>query len=354
MKFTIERTTFIKALAHITAIVERRNTIPILSNVLIRADGDDDWLTLAATDLDIEVKETILASIHTKGAITVSAQLLSDIVKKLPEGSNINVELKDGKLIVKAGRSRFQLPTIPADDFPVFPFKASHAFSVSGHDLTTAIDKTRFAMSIEETRYYLQGLFWHSNDGLTIAATDGHRLATHNLSVDYDGPDMIVPRKAINEVRKIIAGGDITIQTGDNKIQFQIDNVTLTAKLIDGTFPDYQRVIPKANPHTLNIDPLALKAAIERVAIVSGEKTKGVKVTLSGQVCTVSVTSPENGTASEEIPCEFDGTNLEIGFNSLYLRDVLGAIDDGCVIKLDGPGSPALLNERFVVMPMRI
>lgn len=351
MKFTIERAPFIKALSHIQSIVDRRNTIPILSNVKIEAGRD---IILTATDLDIYAVETVPASITDQGAITVSAHLLHDIAKKMPDGAQISVEAKDGKLIIKAGRSRFTLPTIPVDDYPVFPFQADVTFTMAGDDLISAIDKTRFAMSSEETRYYLNGLFWHSKDGLTIAATDGHRLSTHVIRHDTAIPDIIVPRKAINEVRKLVSGGNVTVDIGNQKIRFTVDHVTLASKLIDGTFPDYTRVIPKNNPNLLTVDANAMRLALDRVATVASDKTKGVKLTLTHDTVTVSIVSPDNGAASEDIACQYSGTVMEIGFNSSYLKDILSQFDGAVSWEVGDPNGPCLIGGAYVLMPMRV
>jgi len=357
MKFTIERAPFIKALSHISAIVERRNTMPILANIKIEAS---ETITITATDLDMFATEQVSqVNVDSPGAITVGAQIIFDVVKKLPDGANVSIEVKDGKLIVKAGRSRFSLPTIPVDDFPTMPTDdIVTSFTIGGDVLARAIDATKFAMSNEETRYYLNGLFWHAKDGgLTVAATDGHRLATHSIPIDVSAMhDIIVPKKCVDQLGKLLDGGDVAIDVSQGKIKFSIGNVVILSKLIDGTFPDYTRVIPKNNEKLLTIDPRAFKLAIERVATVASDKTKGVKVTINNDILTVAVVSPDNGSASEEVPCSFNhGDEFIIGFNSTYLREVLGQFDgDSVEFLLDQPNGPALIGGDYVLMPMRV
>ena len=354
MKFTIERAPFIKALNHTQSIVDKRNIIPILSNVKLVASHN---LTITATDLDIYAIETVNdVAVKEPGAITVSSSLLYDIARKLPEGAQIGIELKDGKLIVKAGRSRFTLPTIPADDFPAFPHSEFPAeLTLTADELKLAIDQTRFAISTEETRYYLNGIFAHNTpDGITLAATDGHRLARHVLEVKDEIPDVIIPRKAINEIYKLLDSDDVDMEIADKFVRFTIGNVVLITKTIDGKFPDYARVIPKDNDKTLKIDARQLKFAIDRVTTVSTEKTRAVKIILSDDLLVVSVASHDNGSGSEEVPCSWSHGDFEIGFNAVYLRDVLGLFDGDVTMTFKTSSDPMLVDGNFVVMPMRV
>ena len=374
MKATIERATLLRCLSHVQSVVERRNTIPILSNVLIEAEGDG--LKVMATDLDLQVVEHIdAASVESSGAITVSAHLLFDIARKLPEGSQVSLETAENRMEVKAGRSRFKLPTLPRDDFPVIvEGDLPTSFSLPAKTLAELIDRTRFAISTEETRYYLNGIFLHVSDEdqpvLKAAATDGHRLARFTLArpAGAEGmPDVIVPRKAVAELRKLLdekMDGDVQIDLSASKIRFTLGGeggVVLTSKLIDGTFPDYSRVIPTGNDKLLKIDPKSFFAGVDRVATIATEKTRAVKMGLDKDKVTLTVTSPDNGTASEELAAEYGSDAFEIGFNAGYLKDILSQIDaDEVEIHLADAGAPTLIRKNddspalYVLMPMRV
>jgi len=375
MKATIERATLLRCLSHVQSVVERRNTIPILSNVLIEAAGDGT-VRIMATDLDLQVVESLAAvSVESPGAITVSAHLLFDIARKLPEGSQVGLEAADNRLTVKAGRSRFSLPTLPRDDFPVIvEGDLPTSFELSARTLAELIDKTRFAISTEETRYYLNGIFLHVTDEdqpvLKAAATDGHRLARYTLARP-DGaegmPDVIVPRKAVAELRKLLdeaPEGNVEIDLSASKIRFTLGGeggVVLTSKLIDGTFPDYSRVIPTGNDKLLKLDPKTLFEGVDRVATIATEKTRAVKMGLEPDRVTLSVTSPDNGTAAEEVPASYGAEAFEIGFNANYLKDILHQIEgDSVELHLADPGAPTLIRQDdksaalYVLMPMRV
>jgi len=374
MKATIERATLLRCLSHVQSVVERRNTIPILSNVLIEAEGDG--LRVMATDLDLQVVEHIdAASVESEGAVTVSAHLLFDIARKLQEGSQVSLETAENRMEVKAGRSRFKLPTLPRDDFPVIvEGDLPTSFALPAKTLAELIDRTRFAISTEETRYYLNGIFLHVSDEdepvLKAAATDGHRLARFTLPRP-DGaegmPDVIVPRKAVAELRKLLdekMDGDVQIDLSASKIRFRLGGeggVVLTSKLIDGTFPDYSRVIPTGNDKLLKIDPKSFFAGVDRVATIATEKTRAVKMGLDKDRVTLTVTSPDNGTASEELAAEYSADGFEIGFNATYLKDILSQIDsDQVEIHLADAGAPTLIRKNedspalYVLMPMRV
>ncbi len=375
MKATIERATLLRCLSHVQSVVERRNTIPILSNVLIDADAGGS-LKVMATDLDLQVTENMAAaSVEAAGAITVSAHLLFDIARKLPEGSQVSLETADNRMAVKAGRSRFSLPTLPRDDFPVIvEGDLPTSFELPAKTLAEMIDRTRFAISTEETRYYLNGIFLHVSDEdqpvLRAAATDGHRLARYTLPRP-DGaegmPDVIVPRKAIAELRKLLEeslDANVQIDLSASKIRFTMGGeggVVLTSKLIDGTFPDYTRVIPTGNDKLLRIDPRSFYEAVDRVATIATEKTRAVKMGLETDKITLSVTSPDNGTAAEEIAADYGSDGFEIGFNANYLKDILSQIDgDTAELHLADAGAPTLIRKDdksqalYVLMPMRV
>ena len=375
MKATIERATLLRCLSHVQSVVERRNTIPILSNVLIDA-SDGGSVRVMATDLDLQVVETMSASsVDQPGAITVSAHLLFDIARKLPEGSQVSLTTNDNRLEVKAGRSNFKLPTLPRDDFPVIvEGDLPTSFELPARVLAELIDRTRFAISTEETRYYLNGIFLHVTDDsepmLKAAATDGHRLARFTLPRPEGAagmPDVIVPRKAVGELRKLLEealDGNVLIDLSASKIRYTLGGeggVVLTSKLIDGTFPDYSRVIPTANDKLLKVDPKLFFSGVDRVATIATEKTRAVKIGLDNDRVTLSVTSPDNGTAAEELAAEYKAESMEIGFNANYLKDILGQIDADMVeLHLADAGAPTLIRENeaspalYVLMPMRV
>ena len=370
MKATIERATLLKSLSHVQSVVERRNTIPILSNVLIEASADGA-IKLMATDLDLQIVDSIAAQVEQPGATTISAHTLFDIARKLPEGSQVSLQAAEGKMLIQAGRARFNLSTLPRDDFPVIAEgDLPTSFELPAETLKQIIDKTRFAISTEETRYYLNGIYFHvADDGqpvLRAAATDGHRLAriTVPRPDGADGmPGIIIPRKCIAELRKLLdeVDGSVQVALSASKIRFGLGSAILTSKLIDGTFPDYSRVIPTANDKLLKIDPRGFEEGVDRVATIATEKTRAVKMSLDRDKITLSVTSPENGTAAEEVPGAFQGEGFDIGFNARYLLDILGQIDGELVeLHLADAAAPTLIRENdaspalYVLMPMRV
>ena len=375
MKATIERATLLRCLSHVQSVVERRNTIPILSNVLIEAAADGT-VRITATDLDLQVVETMSAvAVEGAGAITVSAHLLFDIARKLPDGSQVSLETADNRMTMKAGRSRFSLPTLPRDDFPmIVEGDLPTSFELPAAALAQMVDRTRFAISTEETRYYLNGIFLHVSDEdqptLRAAATDGHRLARFTLARP-DGaegmPDVIVPRKCVAELRKLLEEAldtNVLIDLSASKIRFTLGGehgVVLTSKLIDGTFPDYSRVIPTGNDKLLRLDPKSFYEGVDRVATIATEKTRAVKMTLENDKVTLSVTSPDNGAAAEEVPADYKSDGFEIGFNANYLKDILAQIDGDTVeLHLADAGAPTMIRQDekspalYVLMPMRV
>ncbi len=367
MKATIERATLLKSLGHVQSVVERRNTIPILSNVLIEAK-EDGSIRLMATDLDLQVDESVPAQVEQAGATTVPAHTFFDIVRKLPEGSQVELSAADGKMQVVAGRARFNLSTLPRDDFPVIAEgELPTRFELPAATLRQIVDKTRFAISSEETRYYLMGIFLHvADDKLKAAATDGHRLArvTMDKPDGADGmPDIIIPRKCVGELRKLLdeVDGTVEMSLSATKVRFGLGSAVLTSKLIDGTFPDYNRVIPTGNDKLLKIDPKSFAQGVDRVATIASEKTRAVKMSVDRDKVTLSVTSPESGTATEEIAADYGAEPLEIGFNARYLMDILQQIESDTVeVHLADAAAPTLLRESdgsnalYVLMPMRV
>lgn len=372
MKFTLDRAALLKALAHVQSVVERRNTIPILSNIKLEAGGD--LLRLTATDMDLDVAEATAAEVARDGATTVPAHTLYDIARKLPDGSQVEVEATDGgqRMILRCGRSRFTLACLPIEDFPVMtaedlPFR----FLLSNKDLRGLIDRTRFAISTEETRYYLNGIYLHvlSHDGaevLRAVATDGHRLASVEVALPEGAsgmPGVIIPRKTVVELRKLIDEGDGEIEVGlsSTKIRFAINQAVLTSKLIDGTFPDYERVIPASNDKTLDVECKLFAAAVDRVSAISSDRSRAVKLAMANGSLVLSANSPDSGSATEELEVKYHGEALEIGFNSRYLLDITQQIEgEQAQFSIADSASPTILRELgdsraiYVLMPMRV
>ncbi len=370
MKATIERAALLKSLGHVQSVVERRNTIPILSNVLIEA-SDGGGIKLMATDLDLQVVETVEAQVETAGSITVSAHTLFDIARKLPDGPQVQLDAADGKMKVNAGRARFNLQTLPRDDFPIIAEgDLPTSFELPAASLVQIIDKTKFAISTEETRYYLNGIFMHASDGadgkvLRCVATDGHRLARIDAELPAGAeelPGVIVPRKTVNELRKLVEDDDmqIAVSVSETKIRFATPEITLTSKVIDGSFPDYTRVIPEGNDKIVEVDPKMFSSAIDRVSTISDGKSRAVKITLEGKKMTLSASSAEAGSATETV--EVNGeTDIEIGFNARYLLDITNQIGgEGCRMVLANPAAPTIIQDNgdpsalYVLMPLRV
>ena len=371
MKISIDRSALLRSLNHVQSAVEKRNTIPILANVLMKAE--DGVLSLATTDMDLEINEAVAAHVSTPGATTAPAHTLFDIIKKLPEESQVELELDSSgnQMTVKAGRSNFKLACLPVADFPeIGQGDLPTSFSIPANELRALVDRTKFAMSTEETRYYLNGIYLHAaeNEGVAVlraVATDGHRLARFEMPLPdgaADMPGVIVPRKAVGEIRKLVedAGDAIEISLSDSKIRFTFDHIVLTSKLIDGTFPDYQRVIPEGNDKVVEVNPKLFTGAIDRVSTISDGKSRAVKITLDGKTMTLSANSPEAGSATEDV--EVNGNdNLEIGFNAKYLLDITSQIEgDGCRLTLADAASPTIIEDTgdasalYVLMPLRV
>jgi len=371
MKVTVERAELLKSLSHMHRVVERRNTIPILANVLVRAERAA--LHLKATDLDLEIVEKISAEVDPPGATTVPAHMFYEIVRKLPEGAQVLLEAAGDRpvLAIRAGRSRFTLQTLPESDFPdLAAGEMANKFKLAAEDLKRLIDKTQFAISTEETRYYLNGIYLHAiaadQAAIRAVATDGHRLAQFDLPLPSGAagmPGVIVPRKTVGEVQRLLEDGktEVDVELSQAKIRFTIGDVVVTSKLIDGTFPDYARVIPLGNSRTLAADKKDFAAAVDRVSTVSSERGRAVKLSLASGRLVLSVVNPDSGSATEELEVEYDSDPLDIGFNARYLLDILAQIDgEAAVLKFADPSSPTLIQDRdakdalYVLMPMRV
>ncbi|MDD9738320.1 MAG: DNA polymerase III subunit beta [Marinovum algicola] len=372
MKISIERGTLLKAVAQAQSVVERRNTIPILANVLIEAEGDT--VSFRATDLDIEVVDKAAAQVERAGATTVAAVTLHEIVRKLPDGALVTLaeEGASGRLTVEAGRSNFSLATLPREDFPVMATSEySSNFSAPAPVLRRLFDKSKFAISTEETRYYLNGVYMHVADGeegkaLRCVATDGHRLARIDAPLP-DGagemPGVIVPRKTVGELRKLLDDDDmeIAVSVSETKVRFATPDIMLTSKVIDGTFPDYTRVIPQGNTRKLEVDASDFARAVDRVATVSSERSRAVKMALDEDRLVLSVNAPDSGAAEEELAVAYGDERLEIGFNAKYLLEIASQVDrENAVFMFNSAGDPTLMREGndtsavYVVMPMRV
>ncbi len=372
MKLSIERATLLKAVAQAQSVVERRNTIPILANVLIEAEGNS--VSFRATDLDIEVVDRAPAMVERAGATTVSAVMLHEIVRKLPDGALVSLtdDQRTGRLTVDAGRSTFALATLPREDFPVMASSEYQTnFSAKAGDLRRLFEKSKFAISTEETRYYLNGVYMHvavSDEGrvLRCVATDGHRLARIDAPLPVGAeamPGVIVPRKTVNELRKLLDddAADIAISVSETKVRFATSEIALTSKVIDGTFPDYSRVIPQGNTKRMEVDASEFAKAVDRVATVSSDRARAVKLILDEDKLTLVVNSPETGMAQEELVVAYGDDRLEIGFNAKYLLEIANQIDrENAVFMFNASGDPALVREGsdpsavYVVMPMRV
>jgi DNA polymerase-3 subunit beta len=367
-KATVEQAHLLKCLGRVYRVVERKNTIPILSNVLMQIE--QDRIVFRATDLDIVVGDSVKAEVAAKGNTTVPAHLFHDIVRKMPLGSQIVIEQTANGISVKSGRSRFTLQTLPENDFPDLTVgEIANTFVISGKDLHRLIDRSSFAISTEETRYYLNGIYFHvAQQGnvatLRAVATDGHRLAQVELSLPEGAggmPGIIIPRKTVGEVSRLFSPEDeIQVEVSQGKIRFSVGDVSLHSKLIDGTFPDYGRVIPQNNEKIVTLDRKDFVAAADRVATVSSDRGRAMKMSLENGKVVLSVSNPDSGTATEEMEVEYTGEPLDVGFNSRYVSDILGQVEgDKVTLKLNDPGSPALVTggdegSLFVLMPMRV
>lgn len=365
----VERSTLLKALGHIQSVVERRNTIPILGNVKIEAKNN--VLSLTATDMDISATESIPADIQTEGAITVPAHTLYDIVRKLPDGSQIQLSCNEKtgfKLSIVSGACEFSLSCLPVEDFPLIDRgEMTHQFSLSKEQLIQLLDKTKFAISTEETRYYLNGIFLHEKEGKLVAvATDGHRLATMRFDAPEGTagmPGVIIPRKTVAEIRKLVdvAESDVKVSLSDTKISFEFGEADVISKIIDGTFPEYEKVIPSGNDKEMVVSTEALVESVDRVATIASDKTRAIKLSLSNNKLTLSASNEDAGSAQEDIEVVYEGESFDIGFNSRYLLEMLSGFEgETATFSLAGGSAPALVKDSkqegalYVIMPMRI
>jgi DNA polymerase-3 subunit beta len=374
MKFKADRATLMKSLAHVQNVVEKRNTIPILANVLLAVR--DGKLTIAATDLEIALVEEVPAQSSRNGAITVPAATLYEIVRRQPENAEIELDHPggDAQLALRAGRYSTSLVALGVDEFPKLDAgKLSHTFNLSALDLRGLIDRTKFAISTEETRYYLNGIYLHAAESegaavLRAVATDGHRLARVEEALPEGAagiPGVIIPRKTVNELRKLLdeVSGDIEIALSETRIQFTIGTMRLTSKLIDGTFPDYDRVIPRNNDKVLRVNQKDFSAAVARVSAISSERHRPVKLSLARDLLVISAASPEQGTASEELDADrikYEAGPLEIGVQARYLNDVTEQIEGDVEFVFADGAAPTLVRDPsdlravYVLMPMRV
>ncbi len=372
MKISIERAALLKAVGQAQSVVERRNTIPILANVLIEAEGST--VSLRATDLDIEAVDRAAAVVERPGSTTVSAVTLHEIVRKLPDGALVQLASDEsaGRLTVTAGRSTFSLATLPKEDFPVMANSEYSAnFTAPAAVLRRLFDKSKFAISTEETRYYLNGVYLHVAQGedgkvLRCVATDGHRLARIDAPLPEGAeemPGVIVPRKTVGELRKLLDDDDtqIAVSVSETKIRFATPAIQLTSKVIDGTFPDSTRVIPVGNTRRMEVDAAEFAKAVDRVATVSSERSRAVKMRLDEDRLVLSVNSPDTGAAEEELAVAYSDDVLEIGFNAKYLLEIASQVDrENAVFLFNSSGDPTLMREGndlsavYVVMPMRV
>jgi len=374
MKLKADRATLLKALAHIQSVAEKRNTIPILANAMIEVK--DGKLRFTATDMEIAVVEQVTAAVSRDGATTAPASTLYEIVRKLPDGAEVELDYAggDAQLALRAGRFATSLVTLPTDDFPSMTAgQLPHRFHLSALALRSLIDRTRFAISTEETRYYLNGIYLHAADGdggqvLRAVATDGHRLARVEEPLPEGAgsmPGVIVPRKTVAELRKLLdeAQGDVEVALSDTRIQFTVGTIQLTSKLIDGTFPEYERVIPRDNDKILRVGKKDFAEAVGRVSAISSERSRPVKMSLSRDLLVLAAASPEQGTATEELDGDrvtYEAGPLEIGFQARYLNDITDQIGEKVEFLFSDGNAPTVVRDAadlsalYVLMPMRV
>lgn len=368
MKFTVERGALLRGLAHVASLVETRTTIPILTHVLVQAKAGA--VHLKATDLEREASEIVPADVAQDGALAVPARMLLDIVKKLPNEVDIDVshDADRGRINVKAGKSRFAMQTLPPDDFPSMASgDKGSTFDLAAAEISAMLARTKFAMSTEETRFYLNGIYWHvAGDALRAVATDGHRLAQYDLDMPAGAvpmPGVIIPRKTVHELGRLLDGydGQVNVSVSPTRVRFTIGPVVLTSKLIDGSFPDYQRVIPQGNDKAMRVSNATFMAAVDRVSTIASNRSNPVKLSVSAGHVQISASATDGGMAADELDAEFDHGPIEIGFNAGYLMEIGGQIEgDSLCVMLSDAGSPAMIKDEgdaralYVIMPMRV
>jgi DNA polymerase-3 subunit beta len=367
MKFSIKRETFLQPLSQVIGVVERRQTLPVLANFLFQAQAEGQ-LAITGTDMEVELIATVQAKVSRAGEITVPARKLLDIVRMLPDGVDISLVLEGDKLTVSSGRSRYTLATLPATDFPATDqFETLESVDIQEDKLKRLLDKTAFAMANQDVRYYLNGLLFEFKDGsLRTVATDGHRLAVCDLEGNVgikQNRQIIVPRKGVMELVRMLADSKepVRLGLGKNHVRLQKGSTALTSKLIDGRFPDYQAVIPVGTDRKIQVDRLDYVAALQRAAILSNEKYKGVRLEAGGKVVKIIAHNPQHEEAVEELEAQLNFDQLAIGFNVTYLLDALNAIEaeevtmemrdanSSCLITAAGGG-----DDRHVVMPLKL
>ncbi len=371
MKFKIIRSNFFKSLSHLQGIVDKKNSLPILSNILIEAKNDQ--LILSSTDMDISIIENIECTVLEEGSTTINAQILYDIVRKIEDNNEIEIISNSGKLLtLRTKGSRFSLACLPKEDYPIIDQEnQGNEMKLNAKILFKLIEKTKFAISNEETRYFLNGLYFNVNNEenkniVTLVGTDGHRLAKFSHEIDNkinEISGVIVPKKTIYELSKLLSelNEDIKISISSNKIVFDIGNIIFISKLIDGSFPDYKRVIPSENSNILKINRHKLLSAVDRVSTIANEKSPVIKFKLLKNVLNLNTINNENSTASEDLNINYDGDEIEIGFNSKYIMDIVNNLEDEEItINLKNNTSPITAQENsnvdlvYVLMPMRV
>ena len=371
MKFKITRTSFFKTLSHLQGIVDKKNSLPILSNILIEAKNSE--LILSSTDMDISIIEKIECNVSEDGATTINSQILYDIVRKINENSEIEIISNNGKILtLRADGSRFSLACLPKEDYPIIDQnKSGINIKINSKILFKLIDKTKFAISNEETRYFLNGLYFNitnedNKNIVTLVGTDGHRLAkfSHEIVEKIDQVSgVIIPKKTIYELSKLLSevDRDVKISISSNKIIFKIEDIIFISKLIDGSFPDYKRVIPTDNTNILKINRDKLLSAVDRVSTIANEKSPVIKFKLLKNILNLNTINTESSTASEDLIINYEGDEIEIGFNSKYIMDIVNNLEDNEIsINLKDNTSPVIAKEHsntnlvYVLMPMRV
>ena len=365
MNLRAARDTLLKPLQAVIGVVERRQTMPILSNVLLVARNGQ--LAVTATDLEVELVAEAEVAVEAGGEITVSGRKLLDICRALPDGSDVDISVSGEKLVVRSGRSKFSLATLPAAEFPtVEDIKAGQTITVDRAVLSRLIEKTHFSMAQQDVRYYLNGMLLETGgQHLRAVATDGHRLALCEAVIDgasLDEQQVIVPRKGVLELQRLMDGeGALDLELGANHVRIQLDGIRFTSKLIDGRFPEYDRVIPKESANQLTADKASLRGALQRTAILSNEKYRGIRLIIRDSGVVIQAHNPEQEEAEEELEVSYSGEDIEIGFNVNYLLDALGAVDgEEVMLSVQDSNSSCLIRQpgnndgKFVVMPMRL
>lgn len=366
MKFSIPREELLKPLQITSSVVERRQTLPVLSNILIKAQKNN--LILTGTDLEVEIVARLSLNDNIEGEVTLPARKFLDICRALPDNANINIQVEENKAVIKSGRSRFSLATLPATEFPnIDPIESAYAFSISQKDLKSLIDQTQFSMAQQDVRYYLNGLMLElNNNSIRAVATDGHRLAICEKQAELqvkESKQVIIPRKGVTELSRLLEDSDsiVQIQVSENHIQADLGNVIFTSKLIDGKFPDYQQVIPANPTKIVTCGRELLYQSFTRASVLSNEKYRGMRLQVSNNLLKATVHNPEQEEAEEELEVQYQGDDFEIGFNVSYFIDALAAIKEDTVeVKFTDANQSCLVNAkdntacRYVIMPMRL